>query len=111
MVSANFSFFLAHRRQNSILFAKNYILTGGENGVCYVWGVKRVGESWEVEKIRELKQQSGPIKSFSMHPSKEWVASASDDGTCVIWDLKSLKYIGLVNLILPLSHISRSDAL
>lgn len=34
--------------QNVILFFKEYIITGGENGVCYVWSMKRSNSTWEV---------------------------------------------------------------
>jgi WD40 repeat protein len=76
-----------------------------------VWSIKAkaaVAAGWGVEKIAELNQQTGPIKALSLHPSKDWCASSSDDGSCVVWDLKSLKYIGLVLPSCPCLSLSLS---
>lgn len=72
-----------------ILFVKDFIITGGENGVCYVWSMKRSNLDWEVEnliiiiinsfilkvtKVKELKEHNGPVKSLSSHPTNDWVS-------------------------------------
>lgn len=68
-----------------------HIITGGEDGVCRLWVISQGGEGenkgiWEASCVREMKGHTAPIMALALHPSRPWIASASKDGSCKIWD-------------------------
>lgn len=59
------------------------IITGGADGQVRIWSVR------QEERLLEatLKEHKGTINSIAVSPSLPEIATASDDGTVIIWDL------------------------
>ena len=69
------------------------VLTGGDEGVCRLWGLDRpdgsgaVGSPWKHTMLKEFKGHSGPVMAISVHPSLQLFCSGSRDGTFKVWDM------------------------
>ncbi|KAL1117056.1 hypothetical protein AAG570_004384, partial [Ranatra chinensis] len=59
------------------------LISGGGEGQVRVWEVRK--ERQELQMI--LKEHKGPVSAISIASNNREAASASTDGTCVIWDL------------------------
>lgn len=59
-----------------------YAATGGENGLVYLWNLKTgelaLSKPWHHE---------GSITKLQFSPNGRWLASASDDKQCIVWDV------------------------
>ncbi|CAA9998841.1 unnamed protein product, partial [Nesidiocoris tenuis] len=59
------------------------LMTGGQGGQIRVWCIRK-----DVQKlIAVLKEHKGPVSSLQISPNDLEAASASTDGSCIIWDL------------------------
>ncbi|KAF6201741.1 hypothetical protein GE061_004136 [Apolygus lucorum] len=59
------------------------LMTGGQEGQIRIWCVRK-----DVQKlIAVLKEHKGPVSSLQISPNDLEAASASTDGSCIIWDL------------------------
>ncbi|CAM9748399.1 unnamed protein product, partial [Ectocarpus fasciculatus] len=71
------------------------VLTGGDEGVCRLWGLDKpdgsvaTGSSWKHTLLKEFRGHCGPVMAISVHPSLQLFCSGSRDGTFKVWDMSA----------------------
>ncbi len=63
------------------------IVSGGEEGLVRVWRIGKTSQSLEAS----MKDHRGPINCIRIKGSDDECVSASSDGSCIIWDLRTFK--------------------
>jgi len=64
------------------------LISGGEEGFVRVWRITKQSQVMEAS----MKDHKGPVNSINMKPSSDdECVSASNDGSCIIWDLTTFK--------------------
>ena len=63
----------------------NRIISGGAEGEVRVWKIGRQTQVMEAS----LKEHRGTVWSIQVRKNNEQAVSASADGSCIIWDLKT----------------------
>lgn len=77
----------------SIIIPSGMIITGGDDGICRIWEVDSSEKVWKITMDVELKGHTGPIMAMSLHSSLPILATASKDGSCKVWNLKTEKIL------------------
>lgn len=62
------------------------LVSGGNEGQIRVWRIDPVQQNL----ISILKEHTAPIASLQFNCFDREIVSASSDGTCIIWDIKSV---------------------
>ncbi|XP_066909450.1 cilia- and flagella-associated protein 52 isoform X2 [Halyomorpha halys] len=68
------------------------LLSGGIEGQIRIWELKGVYQ----KLTAVLKEHKGPVSSIDISPSDLEAASASTDGTCIIWDIQKCVRIAIL---------------
>ncbi|XP_041363159.1 cilia- and flagella-associated protein 52-like [Gigantopelta aegis] len=71
----------------------NRIISGGGEGQVRIWQIRRTMDTrgkplYTSELVVNMKEHKGTVSTIKMHPNDRECASASTDGTCIIWDLE-----------------------
>ena len=62
------------------------IVSGGTEGEVRVWKIGRQTQSLEIS----MKEHKGRVWDIQVKSNNEMAVSASSDGSCIVWDLRSL---------------------
>lgn len=73
----------------SIIIPSGMIITGGDDSICRIWDVDTSNKNWEITLSVELKGHTGPIMALSLHSALPILATASKDGSCKVWNLRT----------------------
>ena len=63
------------------------VISGGGEGMVRVWRIGAVSQSM----VASMKEHKSAVNCIAMRSNDEECASASSDGSCIIWDLKRFK--------------------
>lgn len=63
------------------------LISGGEEGMVRVWRIGKSSQQLEAS----MKDHKGPVNCITVRKNDEECVSASSDGSCIIWDLKTAK--------------------
>ena len=102
-----------HKGVTAITCTKNgnRIISGGGEGQVRIWEIKKNTDAhgklfYSSELVVNMKEHKGTVSTIKMHPNDRECASASTDGTCIIWDLE---WVGLSQLsVFRISYIINS---
>ena len=64
--------------------ANNRICTGGADGQVRIWATSFTSQ----QLLASLKEHKGTVNSIAITSSDTECISASDDGSCIVWDLQ-----------------------
>ncbi|CAH1391738.1 unnamed protein product [Nezara viridula] len=68
------------------------LLSGGIEGQIRIWELKGIYQ----KLTAVLKEHKGPVSSIDIAPSDLEAASASTDGTCIIWDIQKCVRVAIL---------------
>ena len=65
----------------------SHVVSGGEEGMVRVWKIGKQSQTLEAS----MKDHKGPVNCIKIKKNDDECVSASSDGSCIIWDLKTFK--------------------
>ena len=63
------------------------VISGGEEGMVRVWRIGKQSQTLEAS----MKDHRGPVNAIRVKKDDVECVSASSDGSCIIWDLRTYK--------------------